>query len=208
MGLAHGALVEAKSAEVAAARAVTSEAEGGPGSASAPMHSAGSPELPAPPGQVERIRERVSSLQALLGNAQVGVEKLAPALSTEWEAYAASDTQPKLTQTVWLVQRVASSLVTELITPAMQQCTAVLQPEPIASPSAAPPCKKPRHSPLSPRQRPRSWSPGAGRRRGSSRTPPRRRADADPDPNPALGATVRPAACHPVFVAAGARHNA
>ena len=165
-------------------------------------------------------------MQALLGSAQVGVEKLAPALATEWEVYAASDTQPKLTQTVWLLQRVASSLVTELITPAMQQCTAVLQPEPPAPPLGTPPGAGTAVAAATPGAPAQVASGGAVAPLPAGETrevegfgpvrPPRSRgtepfptlqAGADLDLDPAQGATAKPAVGHPVFVAAGGRHN-
>ena len=84
----------------------------------------------APNTQVDRIRQQVGSLQQLLGSACEGVGRLEPALEAEWGAYEASDVQPKVTQARWMLQKVSTSLMTELISPALRQCSAVLQPIP------------------------------------------------------------------------------
>ena len=133
---AERALSTAKAAELAAARAVTLEAENAATTLSAPRVP-----VVSTAQQVERVKENVASLRQVLDKAGDRVGLLKPTLSTEWDAYVASDVSPKLSQTDCMFERIRTSLTDELLAPAREVCDQTLrlvQPAGAAVPQRTP----------------------------------------------------------------------
>ena len=66
------------------------------------------------------MRDDVAALQQALDGAGGRLGSLKPALSAEWDAYVASGGSSLMAPTDWVIEKMSSSLMTELLAPARQ----------------------------------------------------------------------------------------